>query len=79
MANLIADLAFKIILSEDQNTLRMLLQIGNRWVQGDEGISLVKQFSFLELKDKEEAQEHYDTILGIILTYQDKIPQWRDY
>jgi len=78
LPNLLADLAFKIILSEDQNTLKKLLQIGSRWVQTDRGIELFKEVGFLEFRDEEEALEYYDSILGIILHYQDKVPNWRE-
>jgi len=77
MPNLLADLAFKIILSEDQHTLKKLLQIGSRWVLEEGQRKIVSNYEFIKFKDKEEALEHYDSILNIILNYQDKIPNWR--
>lgn len=77
LPNLLADLAFKIILSEDQHTLKKLLQIQSRWVVEEGQISSVSSYSFIKFIDKEEALEHYDSILNIILNYQDKIPNWR--
>ena len=72
-----ADLAFKIILSEDQHTLKKLLQIQSRWIMEDEILKPISGYSFYEFKDKEEALIEYDAILNIILNYQDKVPNWK--
>lgn len=76
MANLLADLAFKIILSEDLNTLKKMLAIQSRHIMKDGEYLTVYSSEALKFEDKEEAVDHYDTILNIILNYQDKIPIW---
>lgn len=77
MPNLLADLAFKIILSEDQFTLKKLLAIQSRWVMKEGVVMPLSNYGFYKFKDKEEALSDYDAILNIILTYQDKVPNWR--
>ena len=76
--NLMADLAFKIILAEDQYTLNKLLQIRSLWIPQDGGYVPASNYEFYKFKDEEEALAEYDDILNIILNYQDKIPYWRE-
>ena len=78
--NLVADLAFKIILSEDEATLQKLMTIGTEFTTKNGKATGVQSFyPEPHFKDKEHAKEHYDDILNIILTYQDRIPTsiWR--
>jgi hypothetical protein len=78
--NLIADLGFKIILSEDEVTLRKLMTIGTEFTTKN-GKATGVQSVYPEplFKNKEHAKEHYNEILNILLTYQDRIPAsiWR--
>lgn len=78
--NLLADLAFKIILADDESALRKIMLIGTQYTWTKNGKYGVKSsYPAPELKDKEEANRHYEEILNIILTYQDRLPSsvWR--
>lgn len=78
--NLVADLGFKIILSEDETTLRKLMIIGTDYtIKDGKATGVQSVYPQPPFKKKEEAREHYDDILNIILTYQDRIPNsiWR--
>lgn len=78
--NLVADLAFKIILSEDEATLRKLMLIGTDFTTDQGNVTGIKSFYSRPLyKDKDEASRDYDEILNIILSYQDRVPfsLWR--
>ena len=73
--NLIADLGFKIILSEDEATLKRLMIIGTEFTtKNGKATGVQSVYPKPLFKDKEHAKEHYDEILNIILTYQDRIP-----
>jgi hypothetical protein len=76
--NLLADLAFKIILGEDMPTLKKILSIGTDFYQTKEGVVVSSNYSPLLFESKDRAQEDYDEILNIILTYQDRVPMWRE-
>jgi len=80
LANILADLAFKIIIAQDEPALKKLMAIRTKftWVKdGQFGVHSVWQGK--PFKDKEEAMKDYEDILHIILTYQDKMPLsiWR--
>jgi hypothetical protein len=81
LPNLLADLAFKIIMADDEPALRIIMQIKTEF-QVDEKGNLKTQsvYPVPLFKDKEEANQHYEDILNIILTYQDRIPSsmWRN-
>jgi hypothetical protein len=76
--NLLADLAFKIILGEDMPTLRKILSIGTDFIRTKEGVIVSSNYNPPSFESKDKAQEDYDEILNIILTYQDRVPIWRD-
>jgi hypothetical protein len=76
--NLIADLAFKIILGEDILTLRKILSIGTEFSKIEGGVIVSSNYVPPSFENKEKAQEDYDEILNIILNYQDRIPEWRN-
>jgi len=78
--NLLADLAFKIILADDEPTLRKIMLIRTEFTTENGKVTGVRSaYPQPMFKDKEEASEHYEDILNIILTYQDRIPSsiWR--
>lgn len=78
--NLLADLAFKIIMTDDEAALRKIMEIGTTF-EVEKGILKTKSvYPVPTFKDKDEANQHYEEILNIILTYQDRIPQsfWRN-
>lgn len=78
LPNLLANLAFKIILSEDQHTLNKLLQIRSLWIPQEGSYVPASNYEFYKFEDKEEALAEYDDILNIILNYQDEVPHWRE-
>lgn len=80
LANLLADLGFKIILAQDESALNKIMPIRTyfAWAKnGKFGVQSIWQS--IPFKNKEEATEHYEDILNIILTYQDRMPAsiWR--
>ena len=80
VSTLLADLAFKIILADDEVALKRIMDIKTEYTWVKNGKFGVKSsYPVPELKDKEEANRHYEEILNIILTYQDKMPSfiWR--
>jgi len=81
LAEAFADFAFKIILSEDESTLEEFSKIKTALVKDGEKVIGVgsRYLAPLTFKDREEANKHYESILNIILTYQDRIPNsiWR--
>lgn len=79
--NLLADLAFKIILGGDEQALRLLMRIQLTLKDTPEGhVHSISKYWFPKLKNEDEAWEHYDEVLRIILTYQNRIPRsrWRE-
>ncbi len=81
LAEAFADFAFKIILSEDEATLEEFSKIKTTLMKEGDKITGVdsRYLAPLTFKDKEEANKHYESILSIILTYQDRVPNsiWR--
>lgn len=81
LAEAFADFAFKIILSEDEATLEEFSKIKTTLMKEGDKITGVgsRYLAPLAFKDKEEANRHYESILSIILTYQDRVPNsiWR--
>lgn len=77
--NLLADLAFKIILADDESALRKIMLIGTKFKTKNGKVIVESVYPQPAFKDKEEANEHYEEILNIILTYQDRMPPsiWR--
>ena len=78
--NLLADLAFKIILGGDEQALRLLMSIGSYLKPTTKGqVYSVSKYSFPKFQDRNKAWKHFDDILRIILEYQDRIPRsrWR--
>lgn len=76
---LLADLAFKIILAQDESALKKLMPIRTYFETTDGKIGVRSEYSVPLFKTPQEAKEHYDAILNIILTYQDRMPPsiWR--
>jgi len=81
LSSLLADLAFKIVLAEDEPALRKMSRIRTEFTEtaDEKRFGLKSVFPSPIFKDKESAKRHYEDILGIILTYQDKAPSstWR--
>jgi hypothetical protein len=79
-ADLIADLALKILLADDEATLRKFLQIRTKFkIEEGKPVEIQSVYPILNFKDKEEANKNYEEILNVILTYQYKVPPslWR--
>lgn len=78
--NLLADLAFKIIMTDDESALKKIMQIGTTFKVEDGILKTQSVYPVPTFKDKDEANQHYEEILNIILTYQDRIPPslWRN-
>ena len=80
LADALAEFAFRIILSEDYPTLEKFLLIKTELVkENDKVVGVRSIYPKLQFKEKEEANQHYDEILNISLTYQDRVPNfvWR--
>jgi len=78
--NLLADMAFKIIFGGDERAFNLLMNIGSNLRPTPEGeVQSISTYSYPILKDKNEVWEHYNEVLRIILSYQDRIPRskWR--
>ena len=78
--SLVADLGFKIILSEDEATLKKLTSIGTDYLTKNGKVTGIQSvYPEPPFREEEEANEHYEEILNIILTYQDRVPfsRWR--
>ena len=81
LADLIADLAFKMLLAEDEATLQKFLQIRTKFkIEEGKPVLVQSVYPIVQFKDKEQANEHYEEILNIILTYQYRVPPslWRE-
>jgi len=76
---ILADLAFKIMLAEDEPALKKIMLIKTGFRTTNKGVRVESIYPKPIFKDKEGAREHYDEILNIILTYQDRVPPtvWR--
>jgi len=79
LSNLLADLAFKIILAQDESALRKLMPIRTYFETKNGKIGVRSEYPVPSFKTKDEAKEHYEDILNVILTYQDRMPPfiWR--
>ena len=80
LPNVLADLAFKIILANDESALKKIMLVKTKFTTKNGKVTGVKSFyPEPKFRDKEEAKEHYEQILNIILTYQEKMPSyvWR--
>lgn len=80
LADLLADLAFKILIAEDESTLSKFLQIRTKFkIEEGKPIIVESVYPIVPFKDKAEAYDHYQDILNIILTYQNRVPPsiWR--
>lgn len=77
LSSLLADLGFKIILAQDETALKKLMPIKTMWTWSKNGQLRVRShYPQPPFKDKQEAMEHYEDILSIVLTYQDRFPSW---
>jgi hypothetical protein len=77
----LADLAFKIIMTNDEVALRKIMQIDTNFIDLKDGAFRTQSsWSSPLFTNKEEAIKDYDEILNIILAYQDRIPTfvWRN-
>ena len=80
LADLLVDLAFKMLMSEDEATLRKFMQIRTKFkMEKGKPVIIRSVYPIIPFKDKEQANEHYLEILNIILTYQNRVPPslWR--
>ena len=80
LPNVLADLAFKIILADDESALRKIMLVKTDYTTENGKVTGVRSvYPQPEFKDKEDAREHYEQILNIILIYQDRMPSsvWR--
>jgi hypothetical protein len=78
--NLLADLALKVIMAEDENALGKMMLIGSSFkVQDGKIVGVESKYPIPVFKNKDEANEHYEDIMSIILTYQGRLPHsvWR--
>jgi len=77
LADVLATLAFKIILADDVDALKKISQVKTNYF--DTGIGVISQYPVPEFRNKEEAENDHEEILNIILTFQDRIPSeaWR--
>jgi hypothetical protein len=77
LADALAEFAFRIILSEDYPTLEKFLQIETELVKENYQVVGVRSiYPKLQFKNKDETSQHYEDILNIILTYQDRVPNF---
>jgi hypothetical protein len=74
LTDILADLTLKIFLSNDQVTLGKLANTKTTFIEPNEAGQplVVYNVVFTDFQTKEEAKQEYDTILSIILTYQDR-------
>jgi len=80
LADALAEFAFRIILSEDYATLEKFLLIKTELIkENDKVVGVRSIYPTPAFRDRDEASQHYDEILNIILTYQDRVPNfvWR--
>jgi len=72
LTTVLADLTLKIFFSNDIYTLRKLTDLPTVYVVKDGQISVVWNVIYTGFETEEETRKEYDTILNIILTYQDR-------
>lgn len=80
LADLLADFAFKMLLTDDEATLQKFLQIRTKFkIEEGKPFLVESVYPISNFKDKEEASKYYDEILDVILTYQYRVPPslWR--
>lgn len=70
LTDVLADLTFKIFLSNDPYTLNKLSSTQTLYI--DQNGTPAYNVRFTSFQKEEEAREEYDAILNIILTYQDR-------
>jgi len=78
--NLLADLALKVIMAEDENALGKMMLIGSSFkVQDGKIVGVESKYPTPVFKNKDEANKHYEDIMSIILTHQGRLPHsvWR--
>ena len=74
LSEILADLAFKIILVQDEWALRKFMPIKTFFESKNGKVTGVRsKYSLPVFKDKEMARKYYEDILHIILTYQDRM------
>ncbi len=80
LPNILADLAFKIIMTDDESALRKIMEIGTTFEIEGGNLKTKSVYPVPTLKNRDEANQHYEQILNIILTYQDRIlpSVWRN-
>lgn len=78
-SNILADLAFKIILAGDEPALKKIMPIRTDYEMKKGKIGVKSVYPVPAFKNKEQAMKEYEEILNIILTYQDRMPDfiWR--
>jgi hypothetical protein len=72
LTEILADLTLKIYLSNDPNTLNKLANTRTLYIEQNGQLSTAYNVMFTDFQTEEEARKEYDTILSIILTYQDR-------
>lgn len=80
LSRMLSDLAFKIILADDEVALKKIMNIKTEYTEVKNGkVGVRSYYPIPQFKDKEEANEDYEENLDIILTYQDRVPSflWR--
>lgn len=79
LTNILPNLAFKIILADNEEALTKMMIIRSRVEEKDGKIHTKSEYPIPTLKNQDEAERHYEDILNIILTYQDRVPTslWR--
>jgi hypothetical protein len=79
LTNILADLAFKIILADNEEALTKMMIIRSRVEEKEGKIRTESEYPVPILKSQDEAKQHYEDILSIILTYQDRVSTslWR--
>jgi len=78
--NLLSDLAFKILLAEDEKALTKVMSVSSSFIDTPEQKGVKSVYPLPQFKDKAEAENDYAEILGIILNHQNKVPvrAWRE-
>jgi len=72
LTEVLADLTLKIFFSNDPHTLKRLTAIPTIYIEKNGQLPVVWNVMYTDFETEEEARKEYDTILNIILTYQDR-------
>ena len=72
LTEVLADLTLKIFFSNDPHSLKRLTAIPTRYIEKNGQRPVLWNVRFTGFQTEEEARKEYDTILSIILTYQDR-------